>query len=158
MKDRRLHIYIVALILAGPVVTLIAEPVEALNFLFYLFPVTISSIDLRVDPEQVRELRIVGMIFPLLHIKILVFGVIAVTKLIQDREDHNCLRRFYIMILFVTSVKLLSMLLYYELDALDYVIGLFTSFQILGLLWLLKKRTHNHVHNSWQHGHMADGT
>ena len=158
MKGRRLHIYIVALILAGPVVTLIAELVEALDFLFYIFPVTINSIDLRVDPEQVRELRIAGMILPLFHIKIIVFGVIAMTKLIQNSGDHNCLRRFYIMILFVTSVRLLSMLFYYELDTLDYVMGLFASFQILGLLWLLKRRTHNYVYKSWQHGHMAKGT
>lgn len=158
MNDKRLHIYIVSLILAGPVVTLIAERVDALDFLFYIFPVTIGSIDLRVDPEQVRELRIAGMIWPLFHIKIVVFGVIAMTKLIQSSEDHNCLRRFYIMILFATSVGLLSMLFYYELGALDYVIGLFASFQILGILWLLKKRTHNYVHKSWQHGHMAEGT
>ena len=144
MKERRLHLCLVSLILAGPVITSISGFFGS-DFLFYIFPVTIDSIDLRVDPEQVKELRIAGFIIPLFNIKIIAFGIIALTKLTRRIEDKNVLSRLYVMVIVVSSARLLWMFLNYNTSAdLYYFVGLFGDLiWTVGLVWVIKKRINN---------------
>lgn len=143
MKERRLHLYIVTLLLSGPVITFIAGLSETFDFLFYLFPVTIESIDLGLVPVKIREFRIGGIVLLFFNTKIILFGLIVFKKLKQGADKITCLRRFYVMILLMTSIRLLMLLFFYNTDGLNFIIGLVGHLiWIIGLVWVIRKRTH----------------
>jgi hypothetical protein len=73
MREKLIQNSIIVYVLLGPIATLIGGLTETMDFSFYIFPVTIDSLDLRPDPEQSRELILAALIIPFFNLKILVF-------------------------------------------------------------------------------------
>ena len=150
MKEKLIQNTIIVYILLGPITTLIVRLTETMDFSFYIFPVTIDSIDLRPDPEQTREWRIGTLIIPFFNIKILVFGLLSMIKTLGDKTQTR--RRFFIMLLLLTSIRFVLLFLYsdYNSDGINYYFGLLGHILLItGIIWVLKKRTHNNMFALW---------
>ena len=130
MKGRQLYVVIIATILAGPVMTWMAEASDNFEFLFYLFPVTIDAIDIRPSLEHLKGDGAVAFAVGLYNIKIIVFTIIALGRLLWCVDARGIVRRLYVMTLLVVSASLLSAL----------------SFK-----WIIKNRTYiKPPHGSWR--------
>ena len=108
MSLNKIHIVVILFVLLGPIITLFFDRTENLNFTFYIFPVTINTIDLRISPDIYKEQRIPSMLFPILNIKILIFGILVLVNFIQNFNNYYLLKRFYIILLLVSVMRLIA--------------------------------------------------
>ena len=140
MKEKLIKNSIIVYILLGPIITLIGGLTETMDCSFYIFPVTIDSLDLRPDPEQTKEWRIGTLIISFFNIKILVFGLLSIIKTVADETQTR--QRFFIMLLLLTSIRFVQLFLYsdYSSDGINYYFGLLAHILLItGIIWVLKK-------------------
>ena len=152
MKARQLHIFVVATILIGPAITWMVEGLENFSFLFYLFPVTIDAIDIRPSLEHLKGEGAVALAVGLFNIKIIVFTILALGRLLWCVDDRGIVRRLYVMTLLVVSASLLGALSFHEYgtDTFNLPIGIPGDIVwTISLLWIIKNRTYIKPNRSW---------
>ncbi len=131
MKHRQFHLLIISIILAGPIVTLIAWLTDTASFLALPFPITFNSINIWEPFEGTKEMSYVGLIVPLFMAKVLIIGAISWIRLYRRKDGGILLTRFYYLVLIISAVKVIAVLLIVELDLL-YAVGI-----LFLLLWIV---------------------
>lgn len=109
MDDRRIHIWIISVILTGPLITLVARLLDGFHFTFYLFPITVNSLFVPFDNDTSKELIIAGLIVPLFVFKSLIIGGIVWRKVYMNQSEGNLLIRFYLLVLVICAFELVGL-------------------------------------------------
>lgn len=96
----------------GPVLSFIGFYFEPLSITSVLFPVTVESIDIRTALSS--EQNLVMLLWPLVSIKIIVFGVICLKGILRNNIKPNLLSRLYILTIVILVVDIIMAL--FKLD------------------------------------------